>query len=91
MTWRHLRISTGFTSPSRALLLHTAPCPYRPTDAPVGTPRGAGRPGRGSGAVDGPTVGDCLAGRERRVPTNAIVMRPAIGFEIPKGAGSPLI
>ena len=40
----HLRITTGL-----ALLLHTATCPHRPTDAPVGTSRGAQLPGRGSG------------------------------------------
>ena len=43
------------------------------------------------GAVDGPTVRDWLAAVNDGVPANAVVMRPAIGFEIPKDAGSPLI
>ena len=42
----HLRITTGFHHPFR---LEGVPCPYCPTDAPVGTPAGPGRPGRGSG------------------------------------------
>ena len=36
------------------------------------------------GAVDGPTVRDWLAAVNDGVPANAVVMRPAIGFEIPK-------
>ena len=36
------------------------------------------------GVVDGPAVND-------GVPANAIVVRLAIGFEIPKDVGSPLI
>ena len=40
--------------------------------------------------MDGSTVRDWLAAVNDGVPANA-VMRPAIGFEIPKGAGSPLI
>ena len=43
------------------------------------------------GAVDGSTVRDWLAAVNDGVPANAVVMRPAIGFEIPKGAISPLI
>ena len=43
------------------------------------------------GAVDGFTVRDQLAAVNDGVPANAVVMRPAIGFEIPKDAGSPLI
>ena len=43
------------------------------------------------GAVDGPTVRDWLAAVNDGVPTNAVVMRPAIGFEVPKDAGSSLI
>ena len=97
-----------------ALLLHTAPCPYRPTDAPVFTSRGAGRPGEAvvlgpcatasgfttsswlvaacaervvRGAVDDPTVRDWLAAVNDGIPANAVVMRPAIGFD----AGRPLI
>ena len=81
-------------------------------------PRGAGRPGRGSGTwacvprrwgarqacgrqpvlrgwcggpVDSPTVRDSLAAVNDGVPANAVVMRPAIGFEMTKDAGSPLI
>ena len=49
----HLRITTVFTTPfrlERALLLHTAPCPYRPTDAPVGASR-APQSDLGEGAV----------------------------------------
>ena len=42
------------------------------------------------GAVDGPTVRDWLAANDG-VSANAVVMPPAIGFEIPKGAGSPLV
>ena len=43
------------------------------------------------GAVDGATVRDWLAAVNDGVPANAVVMRPAIAFEIPKNAGSPLI
>ena len=43
------------------------------------------------GAVDGPTVRDWLAAVNDGVPANAVVMRPAVGFAIPKDAGSPLI
>ena len=43
------------------------------------------------GAVGSPTVRDWLAAVNDGVPANAVVMRPAIGFEIPKDAGSPLI
>ena len=43
------------------------------------------------GAVDGSTVRDWLAAVNDGVPANAVVIRPATGFEIPKGAGSPLI
>ena len=43
------------------------------------------------GAVDGLAVRDWLAAVNDGVPTNAVVMRPVIGFEIPKGAISPLI
>ena len=43
------------------------------------------------GAVDGSTVRDWLAAVNDGVPANAVVMRPAIGFEIPKDADSPLI
>ena len=43
------------------------------------------------GEVDGPTVRDWLAAVNDGVHANAVVMRPAIGFEIAKGAGSPLI
>ena len=43
------------------------------------------------GAVDGPTMRDWLAAVNDGVPANAVVMRPAIGFEIPQDAGSPLI
>ena len=48
------------------------------------------RPACGCGEVDGPTVRDWLAAKDG-VPANAVVMRPAIVFEIPKDAGSPLI
>ena len=41
--------------------------------------------------VDGPTVRDWLAAVNDGVPANGVVMRPAIGFEIPKDAGSHLI
>ena len=41
------------------------------------------------GAVDGLAVRDWLAAVNDGVPVNAVVMRPAIGFEILKGAGSP--
>ena len=41
--------------------------------------------------MDGSTVRDWLAAVNDRVPTNAVVMRPAIGFEIAKDEGSPLI
>ena len=99
-----------------ALFLHTAPCLYRPAGAPVGTLRGAGRPGRrallwslvprrwGSrracgwrqpvpregGAWSGgrPYCAGLARGRERRVPANAVIMRPAVGFEIPKDAAA---
>ena len=43
------------------------------------------------GVVDGSTELDWLAAVNDGVPTNAVVMRPVIGFEIPKGAISPLI
>ena len=43
------------------------------------------------GAVDGLAVRDWLAAMNDGVPANAVVMRPAIVFEIPKGACSPLI
>ena len=45
----------------------------------------------GARAVDGPTVRDWLAAVNDGVPANAIVVRLAIGFEIPKDAGSLLI
>ena len=41
------------------------------------------------GAVDGPTVRDWLEDVNSGVPAIAVVVRPAIGFEIPKDAGSP--
>ena len=41
--------------------------------------------------MDSPTVRDWLAAVNDGVPANAVVMRPAIGFEIPKDVGSPLI
>ena len=44
---------------------------------------------RGSG--DGPTVRDWLAAVNGGVSAKAVVLRPAIGFEIAKDAGSPLI
>ena len=42
-------------------------------------------------AVDDHTVRDWLAAVNDGVPANAVVMRPAIGFEVLKDAGSPLI
>ena len=52
----------------------------------------AARPKRGWCVewLTGPTVRDWLAAVNDGVPTNAVVMRLAIGFEIPKGAISPL-
>ena len=43
------------------------------------------------GAVDGSTELDWLAAVNDGVPANAVVMRPAICFEIPEDAGRPLI
>ena len=43
------------------------------------------------GVVDGSTERDWLAAVNDGVPVNAVVMRPVIGFEISKGAISPLI
>ena len=43
------------------------------------------------GAEDGPSMRDWLAAVNDGVPANTVVMRPAVGFEIPKNAGSPLI
>ena len=43
------------------------------------------------GAVNDPTVRDWLAAVNDGVPANAVVVRPAIGFEIPKDVGSRLI
>ena len=41
--------------------------------------------------LTGHTVRDWLAAVNDGVPANAVVMRPAICFEIPRDAGSPLI
>ena len=75
MTWRRTCGSPRVHYPFRlegALLFHTAPCPCRPTDAPVGTSRGAGRSGRGSGT--GPLChgAGVLAARAERVVRGAV-------------------
>ena len=41
--------------------------------------------------MDEPTVRDWLAAVNDGVPANAVVVRPAIGSDIPKDVGSPLI
>ena len=41
------------------------------------------------GAVDGSTELDWLAAVNDGVPTNAVVMRPAIGFVDPERCGQP--
>ena len=109
------RTTTGFTIPFdlkehfsfTQLLVRTAQQTHPLVPSP--SPRGAGRPGRGSGAgplchgagvhdglavggspcrevvrgaVDGQTVRDWLVAVNDGVPANAVVRRPAIGFEI---------
>ena len=41
--------------------------------------------------MNDPTVQDWLAAVNDGVPANAVVVRPAIGFDTPKDVGSPLI
>ena len=42
-------------------------------------------------AVNDPTVREWLAAVNDGFPSSAVVVRPAIGFDIPKDVGSPLI
>ena len=101
----HLRITTGFTIPFdlkehfsfTQLLVRTAQQTHRlvppaaQDDVGEGAVLGPCATVLVRGAVDGATVRDWLAAVNDGVPANAVVMRPAIGFEIPKDAGSPLI
>ena len=82
---------------------HTAPCPYRPTDAPVGTPRSAGRPQRGgcagplchgAGAWSGgrPHCAGLARGSERRGNRERGRQAPGGRFRDPKKMrAAPLI